>query len=396
MNTEPNDQYAHDERVRAVEAFTARFGSNPTLVAAAPGRLNIIGEHTDYNDGLVLPMAIDRWAVIAARPSANGHSTLHAVDLEETIEIDLTGDLSPIAGSFANYLLGVVDQFTKSGRAVPNLDLVISSSIPIGAGLSSSAAIETAAALLCAQATGAELDPLEMAMLCRRAEHEFAGTPCGIMDMYTAAHAQHGCALLLDCRTNTSRVIPLPPADKMTLFVVDTGVSHALATSEYADRRATCKEAARLLGLSSLRDCTSAMLESERLSDHQRRCATHVITENKRVLLATGALKLNDLEALGELMFQSHASLRDLYAVSCAQLDAVVEAAAELRSEAGDGVIGARMTGGGFGGCAIVCCHTRAADEIARRVKQRCDRALDGMMSIFQATAVGAARLASG
>ncbi len=396
MNTEPNDQYAHDERVRAVEAFTARFGSNPTLVAAAPGRLNIIGEHTDYNDGLVLPIAIDRWAVIAARPSANAHSTLHAVDLEETIEIDLTGDLSPIDGSFANYVLGVVDQFAKAGHVVPNLELAISSSIAIGAGLGSSAAIETAAALACAHVTGAELDALEMAMLCRRAEHAFAGTPCGIMDMYTATHAQHGCALLLDCRTNTSRVIPLPPADKMTLLVVDTGVAHDLATGEYADRHATCQEVARLLGLSSLRDCTSAMLESEHLSDHQRRCATHVITENERVLLVTAALKLNDLEALGELMFQSHASLRDLYAVSCAELDAVVEAAAELRSEAGDGVIGARMTGGGFGGCAIVCCHAQAANRITQHLQERCHTAFGATTSIFQATAVGAARLVTG
>ncbi|MCH8151994.1 MAG: galactokinase [Planctomycetes bacterium] len=388
---QPDPRTIDRQLSEAVEAFADRFGRPPRFAAAAPGRVNLIGEHTDYNDGYVLPMAIDRWTVILADRSSHRQSTLWAIDLDELIAVDLTAPLSPVAGSFANYLLGVVDQFTARGHSVPNLDLAVTSTIPMGAGLASSAAIEVAMATVLEQMTGVQIDRLEKALLCRKAEHTFPGTPCGIMDMFIATLAQPNHALLIDCQSKTAEPISLPPADQITVLIADTNVRHALASSAYAARRFTCRQAAAKLGVNSLREADLGMLATAQLSEHQRHCARHVICESQRVLLAAAALKTNDLDALGELMFDSHASLRDLYEVSCPELDTLVDAASELRAQGG--VIGARMTGGGFGGCAVVVCRTGAVEKVSHRLQRQFAKRFGRPPMIFSSTPAGPAHL---
>ncbi len=379
----------------AATAFTDRFGRRPQFAAAAPGRVNLIGEHTDYNDGFVLPMAIDRWAIVVADLAANNVSTFWAIDLGEKVLCNLTAPLTPVDAHFANYLLGVVDQFAKLGCSVPNLDVAITSTVPIGAGLASSAAIEVAMATLLENVVPASLDPIDKALLCQRAEHTFPGTPCGIMDMFIATLAQPNYALLIDCQSNTAQPIPLPPADSVAMLIANTNVPRELAQSEYAARRRTCQESATRLGLTTLRQATEEMgispiFRERGLSDRQARCAEHVVCENQRVLQTAEALKAGDLATVGRLMFDSHTSLRDLYQVSCAELDALVDAAKEMRGDGG--VIGARMTGGGFGGCALVLCQadavTTVSDELARRFSSRFARPA----TLFTVTAVGASR----
>jgi galactokinase len=226
---------------KAVGGFEGRFGRRPRWAAAAPGRVNLIGEHTDYNDGYALPMAIDRQVVIAADVAADSETTLCAIDLDEETTTGLTGKLRPQPGSFANYLLGVADQF-RARDDLPNLDLVVTGSVPIGSGLASSAAVEVAMATLLQQVTGSKLDALELALLCQRAEHEFAGTPCGIMDMFIATHAREGQALLIDCRSMQARPIPV---GHVSILIVDTTVRRELVDSAYADRRRPCRSADR-------------------------------------------------------------------------------------------------------------------------------------------------------
>ncbi|MHC4208608.1 MAG: galactokinase [Planctomycetota bacterium] len=370
---------------QAVSGFESRFGRQPRWAAAAPGRVNLIGEHTDYNDGYVLPMAIDRHVAIAADLAAGGEATLRAIDLGEEATADLTGKLRPQPESFSNYLLGVADQFAAR-HELPNLDLAVTGTVPLGAGLASSAAVEVAMATLLQQVTGSGLDPLELAQLCQRAEHEFAGTPCGIMDMFVATHARADQAMLLDCRSMRPRPIPL---EGVSILIADTTVRRALAASAYADRRRTCAEAAGQLGVASLRDAHVGLLAGAGLGDEQLHCARHVVDESQRTLLAAAALTTGDLEALGELMFDSHASLRDLYRVSCPQLDALVEAAAALRGDGG--VIGARMTGAGFGGCAVVVCRAGTADSVKPELERHFAERFGHRPSCFTVTAAGAA-----
>ncbi|MHC4415690.1 MAG: galactokinase [Planctomycetota bacterium] len=373
-----------------VKAFTDRFGRSPRFAAAAPGRVNLIGEHTDYNDGFVLPMAIGRRAIIVADRAVEAPSTLWAVDLDEVVAADLAAPLSPIPGSFANYLLGVAGLLAARGQAVPNLDLALAGSIPIGAGLASSAAVEVATATLLEQVLGIRLDPVEKALLCQRAEQTFAGTPCGIMDMFTATHARPGHALLVDCRNKTARPCPMPPAEQVAVLIADTGVRRGLAASGYADRRLACADAAAALGLESLRDADLDRLQDGPISDEQRHLARHVILENQRVLLAAAALKTNDLHVLGELMFDSHASLRELFRVSCDELDSLVDTAIGLRGEAG--VIGARLTGGGFGGSCVVLCRTGAVESVCEQLRRHFAARFGHPPATFTATPAGAAR----
>ena len=379
----------------AVKAFTRRFGRPPRFAAAAPGRVNLIGEHTDYNNGFVLPMAIDRWAIVVADLTPSDVSTFWATDLDEIAQCDLTAPLDPVDAHFANYLLGIVDQFAKLGFSVPNLDVAITSTVPIGAGLASSAAIEVAMATLLEDLVTASIEPIDKALLCQRAEHAFPGTPCGIMDMFIATLARPNHALLIDCQSNTAQPIRLPPADSVAMLIANTNVPRELAQSEYAARRRTCQESATKLGLTTLRDATGKMgtvpMSQERgLTEQQARCAQHVVAENQRVLATVRAFKSGDLATVGRLMFESHASLRDLYQVSCAELDVLVDAAMEMHRDGG--VIGARMTGGGFGGCALVLCQANAittvSDELADLFSSRFTRPA----TLFTVAAVGASR----
>lgn len=377
---------------RARQAFERRFGTSPVFAAAAPGRVNLIGEHTDYNDGAVLPIAVDRQTVIVAAPARTGPSTLHAMDVSETARGSLA-DVSAAAPepAWARYLLGVAREFPARGGEVPELDLAFTSSVPIGGGLSSSAALEVAMATLLEQVLDVRLNPLEKARLCQRAEHAASGVRCGIMDMFIATGAQEGCALLIDCRTNETRPIRMPPPERARLLVADTGVRHRLAAGGYEDRRATCERAAARLGIAALRDADPAMLDHPDLTEIERRRASHVVGEHARTMLAAGLLDHGDCERFGELMFESHDSLRDTFEVSCPELDTLVDAARRLRDETGR-VHGARMTGAGFGGCAVVLARSESLGEVQKRLRADFVAAHGRAPTLFAVSAAGPAR----
>jgi galactokinase len=373
---EPGDRLAALAR-RAADELQRRFGRPPRWLAAAPGRVNLIGEHTDYNDGFVLPMAIDRHTVVAAAPAdtAAGPPRLRLVSLAkdvgpdqhpqaQPVSLSLDATLAPGPPRWTSYVRGVVAGVLARGARPPSLDVVVASDLPLGGGLSSSAALEVATATLLAAAGALALPTLEIARLCRRAEQEWAGVPCGIMDQLASAAGQAGQALLIDCQDETVREVALPAADAAVL-VTNTGVRHALADGTYARRRAECQRAAELLGVPSLRAATpEALAQAGALlpADIAAR-ARHVVSENARTLAAAEALAGGDLAGAGRLMYQSHRSLRDDYQVSCPELDALVDIAGGI-GEAG-GVFGARLTGGGFGGCTVTLVRRDRVAEVA-------------------------------
>jgi len=336
----------------------------------APGRVNLIGEHTDYNDGLVLPMAIephltlevtarsDRWMVLA---STWGGQPVVRVDLDQPLAPD------DYAGSWAAYPCGVVAGLKELGWDIPGFAARISATLPAGAGLSSSAALEVGMATAVEALTGSTLSLEEKALLCQRAEHEFAGVPCGIMDQFAVTFGMADNALLLDCRSHSMRHVPLA-AEAVEVLVIHSGVRHSLADGEYARRRAECQSAARLLGVASLRDVGPPEWQARApsLPDVERRRAMHVVTEHERTLAFVNALEARDWQAAGECMYGSHASLRDDYEVSCPELDEIVEISRQV-----DGVFGCRLTGGGFGGCAVALVDAGQAGRIQAEVRTR-------------------------
>jgi galactokinase len=360
-----------DPLARAAAAFRERFGVPPRWAASAPGRVNLIGEHVDYHAGLVLPIAIDRRCACVAAPAADAtRSRVFAPDAEEgVLEFDARSDLRPLAvpGRWSAYVLGVVhfirDLVRRAGVTPRNLDVAVASSVPLGAGLSSSASLEVSFATLLQDAWTFRVEGAELARRCQRAEHEFAGVPCGLMDQFVSALAHPGHALLIDCRDETARPVPMPDPAHAAVLVVDTRVRHALASSEYAARRRDGEAAARALGVTSLRDL-AVVPDARSLGPAQLPLVRHVVTEIDRTRRAAAALRAGDLPAFGRLMNESHASLRDDYRVSCDELDGVVEAA-----RAQPGVLGARMTGGGFGGCAVALVRPGAADAAADGIR---------------------------
>lgn len=358
------------EQVAAVKAeFRSRFGRLPQWVAAAPGRVNLIGEHTDYNAGFVFPLAIERYIVVAgARPGDAGGERvrLYSTLLDETSGFDV-GNLEPQRRDWTSYLRGTFAGFIERGVAPGAFDLVIDSQVPLGGGLSSSAALEVATATLLEAATGHQLDPVEKARLCQRAEHEYAGMPCGIMDQFSSALGAAGRLLLIDCRSETAELVPLDDPG-VAVLVINSNVKHELTGSEYPERRAQCELAAKLLGVETLRDATMSDLKRDRskLSDVLHRRARHVIGEIERTTQAAAALRAREWDRVGELMYASHESLRDDFQVSTEELDALVEIARDV-GPAG-GVIGSRMTGGGFGGCTVSLVRSGREREIAERI----------------------------
>jgi galactokinase len=308
----------------------------------APGRVNLIGEHTDYNDGFVLPAALHFGTT--ATLSANSHG----------LEL-ISESASP---GWTNYVTGVAEELKQLGIQVPPAKLDFSSDVPIGAGLSSSAALEVSSALALLAAAGRTLSKRAIAQACQQAEINAVGTRCGIMDQFISLHGQAGAAIQLDCRSLDHRAVPIP--EGVAIVVANTMVKHELAGSEYNLRRADCEEAARRMGLASLRDATTAPERSDTVS----RRAHHVITENARVLAFVEALERGDLKHAGRLMEESHASLRDDYEVSCHGLDLMADAAQCL-----PGYIGARMTGGGFGGCTVNLVHAENAAAFAEALR---------------------------
>ena len=349
--------------------FEKLYGRPPRWIAAAPGRVNIIGEHTDYNDGFVLPMAIEYYSVMAADRPVDGREviTLRSTLEAEVATIDLTRPVRLAAPKWGNYPRGVVAGFLERGIQPGGLDVLLHSTVPLGSGLSSSAALEVCTATLLEAVTGTTLDPVEKALLCQKAEHDFAGVPCGIMDQFISALGREGHLLLLDCRTRTTELVPMSDPS-VALLIINTNVKHELSGGEYAERRAQCEEAARNLGVESLRDVTVVQLEAgkSKMSETVYRRARHVIGEIGRTVHAAQCVRQSDWPAVGQLMYASHAALRDDYEVSCEELDVVVEIAEAIGEQGG--VYGCRMTGGGFGGCCVALVKAGAVEDISKKI----------------------------
>ncbi|MCU0770831.1 MAG: galactokinase [Verrucomicrobia bacterium] len=351
-------------------AFRTRYQRDPQWVVAAPGRVNLIGEHTDYNDGFVFPMAIERYTVIAAaRPisGANGTITWMANELQEDFIVDASQPILKGSPKWSNYVRGVLAGCQQKGIPLGGFDALMGTTVPIGGGLSSSAALEVAAATLIETISGKQLDPVEKALLCQRAEHDYAGVPCGIMDQFVSVMGRKDHLLLLDCRSRTPELVPMSD-NSVAILIFNTNVKHELSGGEYAERRAHCEEAARTLGIPALRDATLPMLEAsrEKLGPVAFRRARHVVGENDRTTQAAAAIRKGDWKQVGSLMYASHESLRDDYEVSCAELDVVVNLARQI-GVAG-GVFGCRMTGGGFGGCTVALIKASATDSISKKL----------------------------
>ena len=374
--------------------FQQAYGRAPQWMAAAPGRVNIIGEHTDYNDGFVLPMAIERYTVVAAAPGNGQTVHLSSSAGQDPVSIDLATDLRPAPkGSWFNYPLGVIAGFADLGATPPGLNVLIHSTVPLGGGLSSSAALEVSTATLLEAVTGKQLEPVAKALLCQRAEHEYAGMPCGIMDQFISVMGKENHLLLLDCRSRKPELVPMMDPE-VAVLIANTNVKHELTGGEYAQRRAQCEEAARALGVPSLRDASLAMLDTGKsaLGEVVYRRARHVITEIERTVAAAEAIRKSNWREAGRLMYASHDSLRDDYEVSCSELDAIVEIAQQLGLQ--EGVIGCRMTGGGFGGCAVALVKTEAVSRISDRIATEYGKRTKIEPSIFVSRpAEGASRL---
>ncbi|MBA3811533.1 MAG: galactokinase, partial [Caulobacteraceae bacterium] len=316
----------------------------PTVAFRAPGRINIIGEHTDYNLGLVMPAAIDRWCTVRAR--TNGARRLRVRSSAFAGAVDLDLDALTNTGTWSAYVAGVAFVLARAGVALVGADLEIDSDVPVGAGISSSAALEVATVRALLALAGETADGTQVAHWAREAENDFVGIPCGIMDQFASANGVAGAAMMLDCRTLEATPVPVPTSARF--LVVNSMQPHVHAGGEYAARRADCEAAARLLGIQTLRDLDEADLPRAlpRLPQGLGRRARHVVTENARVRLAATAMSAGDLRALGGLINASHASLRDDMRVSLPMIDALAEIA-----QATAGVYGARVMGGGFGGC---------------------------------------------
>jgi galactokinase len=356
------------ERLRA--EFLSIYGGQ-AQVFSAPGRVNLIGEHTDYNDGFVLPMAIERRTYVACALNGSSRVRARSATLEQAGELDLQQPTRRATASWLDYIEGMAHALIDRGLPVTGADLLVDSDVPPGAGLSASAALELSVGIALATLGGtSEPDRVKLALAGQAAEHLYVGTLCGIMDQYIAALGQSEAALLIDCRTLETRSVPLRLADSSVL-ICDTRVRHELSSSEYNQRRKECERGLGILkaflpDIQALRDVSAAQLEQharELPASLYRRCR-HVVRENERTLAAADALSRGDLPAFGALMSESHASLRDDYQVSCVELDVAVEAAMTVR-----GVCGSRMTGGGFGGCTVSIVENDVLDRVVRAVK---------------------------
>ncbi|MFL5582725.1 MAG: galactokinase [Gemmatimonadaceae bacterium] len=354
-------------RDQVVSEFARRYGEAPAWVARAPGRVNLIGDHTDYNDGFVLPMAIDRAVWVALRPSADGRVRVQSLEFGEGVEFD-PGRLpaSRDGDGWSEYVRGVAWALAGAGLPLRGWEGVVAGDVPLGAGLSSSAALELATARAFAAASAIEWRPAPMARLAQRAENGWVGVNCGIMDQLISAAGTEGHALLIDCRSLEVRPVPIPASS--AVVVLDTATRRGLVDSAYNERRAQCERAAHFFGVRALRDVDASTFgeRAARLDAVTRRRARHVISENERTLAAAEALAAGDVRAVGVLMDESHESLRDDFEVSRPELDRMVELAREH-----EGCWGARMTGAGFGGCAVALVSAVAAEEFAADVADR-------------------------
>ena len=365
------------ERTR--QRFQEVFGYAPAGVGFAPGRVNLVGEHTDYNDGFVLPMAVDRGIALAFAARSDGVLRVHSADVPQTRDLELTrlryrvsaeSDRHGQRGGWFGYVAGVAWAMLGAGMELRGADVALTGDLPIGAGLSSSAALEVGIARVLADVSELEWDPKAAALLCQRAEREFAGVSCGIMDQLVVACAREHHALLIDCRSLATRDVALP--DGMAVVIFDSGIRRDLASSAYNERRASCERVVDTIRAShpqviALRDVDLSMLAQiePALSAEDYRRARHVIEENPRPAALCDALTRGDLASAGRTMRDSHASLRDLYDVSTVELDGLVEAAAST-----PGCYGARLTGAGFGGCVVALADRDAVERLIADVTE--------------------------
>jgi galactokinase len=351
------------------EKFRKLFGSSPAIFRA-PGRVNLIGEHTDYNDGFVMPAAIGFYTWVAASPRQDRILRVHSEQFHETIELSLDSLAGPPRNHWSDFIRGVAAVIEANGHKLSGANLIVDGHVPMGSGLSSSASLEVATAFALRAISHTDIDPLDLAKLSQRAEHEYVGTRCGIMDQFIAVFGSAAHALLLDCRSLHYEVLPIP--SDVRLVISNSMVKHELAAGEYNRRREDCETGVHIFqkhlpSVRALRDVTMADLEkykSELPEGVYRRCR-HVISENDRVIFAADALRAGDLHHFGELMNDSHRSLRDDYEVSATELDLLVSIATAL-----DGVYGARMTGGGFGGCTITLVKSDAAENLQAKIAE--------------------------
>ena len=349
--------------------FRERFGTDARIFRA-PGRVNLIGEHTDYNDGFVMPMAIGFYTWVAAAARKDRLLEAYSEHFDERCTLSLDALPGPPRNHWSDFIRGVAAILQAAGHRLSGANLFIHGEVPLGAGLSSSASFEISLAFALTSVSGTAVPPLELVKLCQAAEHEYVGTRCGIMDQFVAAVGTAGHALLLDCRTLQYQLVPIPP--ELRAVICNSMVRHELAAGEYNRRRSDCEAGVKLLQahlptICALRDVTVSDLEAHKslLPERIYRRCRHVVTENQRVLAAAQALRSRDFQRFGELMYRSHASLRDDYEVSCRELDLLVELAS---SE--PGIYGARMTGGGFGGCTVNLVCADSADTFKSHIAE--------------------------
>jgi galactokinase len=367
--------------------FEQRFGIG-AKVYRAPGRVNLIGEHTDYNEGFVLPAAIDSYCWVAAAPRTDGKISLYSENMQEGGEADLSDLWSQRTGNWTDYPMGVAWALGEAGEELNGASIYITGDVPLGSGLSSSAALEIAVGYALLDVSEHRIDRTELALTCQRAENEFVGARCGIMDQFVSVHGQAGCAVMIDCRSLEHEFLRIPAG--IRLVVCNSMVKHEHSDGGYNARRSQCEEGVRCLseifpGIRALRDVTREQLEENkaRLTDVVYRRCRHVISENDRVLQMVESLKGGNILEISRLMSDSHESLRRDFEVSCAELDVLVEIASSKA-----GAYGARMTGGGFGGCTINLVEASMADDFVRQVRQEYEQntGLRSKIHIYEAS----------
>ena len=358
--------------------FIRTFKTDPLLIFS-PGRINIIGEHTDYNKGFVFPAAINKGIVAAIQKSELDFSTAYALDLDGKVEFNLD-KLKPLKeGRWENYVFGVVHEIQNKNKLIGNFNLVFKGNIPSGAGMSSSAALENSIVFGLNELFDLELSKHDMILISQKAEHNFVGVKCGIMDQYASMFGLKNHALLLDCRTIESQPYEIDFKDYQ-LMLMNTNVKHSLSDTEYNDRRFACKSISKLLSLKALRDATEADLEKiiDKVTPANYQKALYVIQENSRTLKAAKAIEYGDLETLGSLIYQSHNGLSNQYKVSCHELDFLVD-----QAKANPNILGARMMGGGFGGCTINLIAKTQAEAFAEKVSKAYHREFNKTCSVY-------------
>ncbi len=374
---------------QVIDAFRVQYGGQPSFVARAPGRVNLIGEHTDYNDGFVLPMAIDRFTWIAFNPRADDGIRVSSLNFDGQAQFSL-GAMERQNGFWAEYVKGVAWALTSAGYSLRGWEGVIASDVPIGAGLSSSAAMEMATARAFSVSSGFAWQAAQMAQAGQKAENGWVGMNCGIMDQMISAAGKADHALLIDCRSLETKSVPLPSGT--VVVVLDTATRRGLVDSAYNERRASCEAAARFFGVKALRDLSVAAFEARagELDDVIHRRARHVVTENERVLQAVAAMGQGDADALGRLMDASHVSMRDDFEISSPALNSIVTAARHQ-----SGCYGARMTGGGFAGCGVALVKADVAQAFAASVANEYQAATGLTPAIYVCNAMEGASIIS-